>query len=135
MAARLVCGDHVTDERRKRGADGENVAATYLRKKGWLIVERNCRLGRGELDIVALDGDALVFVEVKTRAQPSGSAFSPFDSVGHQKQRQLRSLGGRWLGERGGELLNRAPREIRFDLIGVIATRGKTTVEHIRDAF
>lgn len=125
----------MTDERRQRGADGEAVAERFLRKQGWLIVERNCRLGRGELDIVALDGDALVFVEVKTRMQPIGSAFSPFDSVGRQKQRQLRSLGGRWLGERAGDLLNRAPREIRFDLIGVVATNGKMTVEHIRDAF
>lgn len=135
IAARLVCGGEVTDQRRQRGADGEDAAAAFLRKQGWLIVERNSRLGRGELDIVALDGDALVFVEVKARAQPHKSAFSPFDSVGHQKQRQLRSLGSRWLGERGGALLSRAPREIRFDLIGVVVTGGQTTIKHIRDAF
>ena len=49
------------------GRAGEAIAAQYLRLKGYRIIERNCRAGRGEIDIIALDGNCLVFVEVKTR--------------------------------------------------------------------
>jgi putative endonuclease len=49
------------------GSAGENIAAEYLKRKGWKIIARNVRVGRGELDVVAADGDELVFVEVRTR--------------------------------------------------------------------
>ncbi|HID55979.1 TPA: YraN family protein, partial [Candidatus Poribacteria bacterium] len=49
------------------GLLGEEIAADFLRRKGYRLLERNIRIGRGEIDLVALDGETLVFVEVKTR--------------------------------------------------------------------
>lgn len=52
----------------KAGQKGEDIASDYLRKLGYKIIERNFRIRGGEIDIVALDGNTLVYVEVKTRS-------------------------------------------------------------------
>jgi len=65
------------------GRIGETIAAGYLRLIGYRIIERNLRIGRNEIDIVAFDGDCLVFVEVKTRRNSRfGSAA---EAVGRKK--------------------------------------------------
>ena len=91
------------------------------RQPGWQIVERNARTRFGELDIVALDGRTLVFVEVK--AGRAGSAFGPERpvlGVDRRKQLRVRRLATAWMSERRD-----APRyaEIRFDAIGVTFDR------------
>ena len=99
------------------------------------MLDRNARTRYGELDIVAIDGRALVFVEVK--AGREGSAFGPerpVHAVGPRKQRQIRRLAAAWMSE------NRdAPfyREIRFDAVGVTYDRSGNpiAVEHIEGAF
>jgi putative endonuclease len=53
--------------RQEFGASGENIAASHLERLGWTILARNVRVGRGELDIIAMDGEELVVVEVRTR--------------------------------------------------------------------
>ncbi|MDR0652019.1 MAG: YraN family protein [Synergistaceae bacterium] len=69
------------------GADGEDIAASYLERMGWRIVGRNVRIGRGELDIIAYDGNELVIVEVRTRKI---GAISPSETtVGPKKIKNL----------------------------------------------
>ena len=78
------------------GRFGEDTAAAHLERAGLSLVARNWRCREGEIDIVALDGELLVFCEVKTR---SGLGFgSPAESVSLTKQRRLRVLAARWLG-------------------------------------
>ncbi|MEO8082569.1 MAG: YraN family protein [Ardenticatenales bacterium] len=78
------------DDRRPLGARAEQDAADRLTASGWTILERNWRHRRGELDIVARDGDTLVFVEVRSRR---GARFgSPEESVDARKQARLVAL-------------------------------------------
>ncbi|MEX2107905.1 MAG: YraN family protein [Solirubrobacterales bacterium] len=124
----------MTQRRQTLGRTAEDFVAARLAASGWRIVERNARTRFGELDIVALDGQALVFVEVK--AGRRGSAFGPERpvlAVDWRKQRRVRRLATAWMMER------RRPRyaEIRFDAIGVtLDQQGRVLdVEHIRGAF
>jgi chromatin segregation and condensation protein Rec8/ScpA/Scc1 (kleisin family)/Holliday junction resolvase-like predicted endonuclease len=71
------------------GARGERLAARYLWLRGYTILERNLRLGKNEIDLLARKGDTVVFVEVKTRLRSDASA--PEDSVGPTKQQHIRN--------------------------------------------
>lgn len=73
--------------RQRLGKAGEDYAAAFLQQKGLRIVARNWRQGRYELDIIAQDGDTLVFAEVKTRT--AGGMSSPADAITPHKQRSL----------------------------------------------
>lgn len=121
--------------RQRLGRSAEDLVAWHLSEAAWEIVERNARTRHGELDIVALDGRTLVFVEVK--AGRAGSAFGPERpvlSVDVRKQLRIRRLATAWISERRD-----LPRydEIRFDAIGVTYDRaGRVTdYEHIEGAF
>lgn len=111
------------------GRYGEDVAARHLAEAGWTIVERNwrCRdpeLG-GELDIVALDGQTLVAVEVKTRR--SLRAGDPLEAVTPAKLRRLRRLASRWCAERGPSVAH-----LRLDVVAVtLPKRGAARVTHV----
>jgi putative endonuclease len=125
----------MTAARRRTGQHAEDLVARRLAAAGWRIVERNARTRYGELDIVALDGRSLVFVEVKAGRQ--GADFGPerpILAVGPRKQLKVRRLATAWMSERRA-----VPRydEIRFDAIGVTFDRtGRVVdVEHIRGAF
>lgn len=125
----------MTVQRQRTGQAAEDLVARGLAKAGWEIIERNARTRFGELDIVALDGNALVFVEVK--AGRENSAFGPERpvlGVDRRKQQQVRRLATAWMGERRD-----APRytEIRFDAVGVTFNRAGRAidVEHIPGAF
>ncbi len=78
---------------------GESVAAAYLADRGYEILERNIRNAEGELDIVAKQGDCIVFVEVKTRG--SQSFGSPEEALTVSKQERLRKTAWAYLEERG----------------------------------
>ncbi|HEY8502438.1 MAG TPA: YraN family protein [Solirubrobacterales bacterium] len=125
----------MTVARRRTGQIAEDLVASRLPAAGWEIVERNARTRYGELDIVALDGRALVFIEVK--AAREGTQFGPerpILSIGPQKQRRVRRLATAWMSERPD-----LPRydEIRFDAVGVTLDRSDRAVdiEYIRSAF
>lgn len=129
----------MTQARLERGRRGEEHAAQRLAALGWRLVERNARTRFGEIDIVALDADALVFVEVKTgRAGAAVGPPRPVLAVGPQKQRRLRRLGAGWISDRREAGL-RLPRfsQIRFDVVGVTVGRdgSVSAYEHLRDAF
>ncbi len=112
------------------GRYGEEVAARHLQAAGYAIVERNWRCGGGEIDLVARDGDVLVFVEVKTRA--SVRFGIPAEAVSPLKAQRIRGLAVRWLVARRPEFT-----EIRFDVVSVVcrAAGADAEVEHIRNAF
>jgi putative endonuclease len=111
------------------GDRGERVAARYLKKQGYRILARQSRSRIGELDLVALDGETVVFVEVKTRT--THAAGHPGEAITFQKRKQLTRAALAWL-KRRGLLEQRA----RFDVIAVTwRERESPLVEHFRHAF
>jgi putative endonuclease len=112
------------------GLRGENAAAQYLQKLGYIIVARSHRDGIGEIDLIAVDGRTLVFVEVKTRT--SLDAGHPADAVNEQKQQRLTRLALAYL-KRHDLLENSA----RFDVVAVTWPAGSSrpTIEHFPNAF
>jgi putative endonuclease len=131
-------GRRMTQARQLLGRRGEELVAARLEAAGWRLVARNCRVRevRGELDLIALDGATLVFVEVKTmRAGTRAGPETPAAMVGHRKRAKLRSLAGAWL-RQAGEALP-AHRGLRFDVVALRLDGAGTPVEwnHIRAAF
>jgi putative endonuclease len=111
------------------GSRGESIAATYLTDAGLRVLDRNWRCRDGELDIVARDGGAIVFCEVKTR-RATGFGH-PVEAVPVTKQRRLRTLAQRWLAAHD----EHAP-DLRFDVVGVLVRpAGPAVVTHLRGAF
>lgn len=111
------------------GRYGEEVAAAHLRDAGLRVIDRNWRCADGEIDIVAVDGDALVFCEVKTRSSLRYGA--PAEAVVGPKAARLRRLAAQWLAARpeGWET-------VRFDVVSVLwQPRGAAQVQHLVDAF
>jgi putative endonuclease len=128
----------VSEARQRTGRIGERIAAEYLAASGWRLVGRNVRPpGGGELDLIALDGSTLVFLEVKTLR--GGNLAGPERAVlaiGPRKQLQVRRLARAWLAERP-ETAPVGFRAIRFDAIGVeLGPNGSPPrLEHLRGAF
>ncbi len=113
----------------KLGARGERAAARFLKRLGYRILIRNYVCPAGEIDIVALDGDTIVFVEVKTRK--STSAAFPEANVTYQKQKQLTRTAKMFL-----TIKSLQHRPCRFDVVAVVMNdREKPVIEHFIDAF
>ncbi|MFA4964657.1 MAG: YraN family protein [Thermoleophilia bacterium] len=117
--------------RQSYGRAAEETAARYLEARGWRLLGRNVRIGRGELDIVARHGSALVFVEVKARR--TRACGSPEDAVTPLKRRQVARLAELWLAARPWAL--RGVAEVRFDVVAVDGTRRPAEVRHLQGAF
>ena len=98
-------------ERQIRGALGEQAAVEYLRRNGFMIVERNYRIGRSEVDIIASRYDELHFVEVKTRKY--SSMIAPEESITEQKMRAMRRAASAYMAQ------HRCTLEPRFSLIAI----------------
>lgn len=114
------------------GRFGEQLAATYLCDAGLTILERNWRCVQGELDIVARDGQILVFVEVKTR---SSSAYGdPAEAVSPAKADRLRTLALLWLAEH--RVADTYWPHLRFDVVSVLRLApGGPSVRHLKAVF
>ena len=124
--------------RQRLGRAAEALVAEALERGGMRILARNARPSavRGEIDLIALDGRALVFVEVK--ALSAGSVAGPERpalGVGHRKRRKLRSLALAWLRDQDGSVPPHAA--LRFDVVGLrLDSRGHAVEwEHLRAAF
>jgi len=113
--------------RRVLGDAGERAAARDLRRRGFRVITRGYRTARGEIDLIARDGDTLVFVEVKTRR--SGH---PAEAVTPEKQRRLTLAALHFL--RKYQLLE---QRCRFDVVAVVWPEGSATptIEHFPNAF
>lgn len=118
----------ITDRpsRAELGALGEQLAAEHLQRLNYSVLQRNWRCRYGELDIIAVDGATLVFVEVKAR---TGDGFGGVEyAVTPEKLRRIRRLAGVWLSEQGA-----AWPQIRIDVIGVrIGRRRSPELTHLQ---
>ncbi len=109
------------------GKKGELLAKNFLADKGYIILETNWRHEKDEVDIIAMDGDELVIVEVKTR---SSDFFGfPEDAVGVQKEAFLIRAAENYLDENNLDL------EVRYDIVAIILKPKETQIKHIVDAF
>lgn len=109
------------------GKAGEALAERVLITKGHDILERNYRHGKGELDIISMHSDMIVFTEVKTRH--SNALMEPQRAVNHSKQRQIIKMANAYLLERNID------REVRFDIVSVVLNTQSPKIEHIENAF
>ena len=121
----------MTTARQRTGRSGEDLVAARLERAGWLIVERNARTSevRGEIDLIALDGEALVFVEVKARRVGSiAGPETPAMAVGPRKRAKLRGLAAAWLRDRAYDVPRH--RQLRFDVVGLRLGDSDEVVEY-----
>lgn len=109
------------------GKIGEDLAVELLVKKGYRILDRNWRSGHKEIDIVAMDGNTLVAVEVKTRK--TNTYGEPDIAVGVLKQRLLAWAADAYIRYHNLDV------EVRFDVISIVITDTSQKIEHIEDAF
>ena len=118
------------DTSKALGAQGEDLAVRFLKKKGFKIIERNFHCPAGEIDLVAREGDTLVFVEIKAR---SSSDFGlPQDAVDRFKQQKIIQAARTYLAQ------HRLGEEIpaRFDVVAIrVRPPSGPSIELIRDAF
>ena len=112
------------------GDRGEDAAVKFLKKKGLVIVKRNWRSPSGEVDIIARDGEVLVFIEVKSRGR--SSYVSAVESVDSRKQKRITRAALHYI-----SMLNdhEGPPLVRFDVICVSGGLKPEVEEHIDDAF
>lgn len=120
----------MTIQRKVLGMRGEEAAARHLEKNGYRMLSRNYRCRLGEIDIVALDRDVLVFVEVRSRS--SNEYGLAQESVGGRKQFKLRQLAWYYLKAEGID-----GRDCRFDVIAVLFDKNgrMKSLEHFENAF
>ena len=105
------------------------MAAKYLTKIGYRILQRNARLGRYEIDIIALDGDTTAFIEVKTRE--SGDPVAPEENVHHDKQRRIITAARNYISKEDDTEMY-----YQFDIVAVIIPeKGRPEFTVFKDAF
>jgi len=129
-----------TDARRALGRRGEELAARHLCGLGFVVLARNVRTTRGEIDLIARRGAVLVFAEVKTRRvsarqrKPREDQL-PLNGLGIRQRLRLRGLAAAWLAQNRGAMP--APRTIRLDAIGVVLDTGGRLrrLDHIEGAW
>ncbi|MCK4337893.1 MAG: YraN family protein [Candidatus Aminicenantes bacterium] len=111
------------------GRSGEKMAEMYLKKENFQIIARNFRFLKGEIDIIALDQECLVFIEVKTRTKDTFGF--PEEFVSRSKQKQIRRVAEGYL------MLNPPEeRQCRFDVIAItVEDTGQTVLQHFKNAF
>lgn len=119
----------MTKANNEKGRRGEELAAQYLTRQGYRILTQNFRVACGEVDIIAQDRDALVFVEVKTR---TGHRFgSPAEAVTFRKRQQISKTALVYLSQQG--LFN---QPARFDVVAILLRNdAEPHIELIRNAF
>lgn len=111
------------------GTFGEQIAIQTLKDAGYKVIAQNYRTREGEIDIIALDGDTLVFVEVKTR---SNAFFGhPLEAVSPFKVKKIKRVAISFLQRYGFKDIE----NIRFDVLGIILSKEGVKVELIKGAF
>jgi len=114
--------------KKDKGKIGEDIAVKFLSRKGYKILKRNYRYGHGEIDIIAMDKDVLIFVEVRMKL--SDKFGSPEDSITIKKREQLKKIANAFI-----QMNDVNFSECRFDVIGITFKDGKFNINHIENAF
>jgi putative endonuclease len=109
------------------GRKGEDIAVEYLLQKDHVIIARNYRHEKAEVDIVSAHSGIIIFTEVKTRS--TDRYGYPEESVAEKKKEKLREAMDFYLTE------NKIKEESRFDIISIVINAQGTEVHHIEDAF
>lgn len=114
-------------EAKDLGVEGEQMAVRWLEERGYVIIERNYRYGKHEVDLIALDGGTLAVVEVKTR----GDDFftDPEDAVDHAKRGFIIRVANQYIRS------HHRTEEVRFDIVSIVMRDGQPNIRHIKDAF
>ena len=118
------------EERREAlafGKMGEQMAAKYLTDNGYVILEHNYRRGHLEIDLIALDGDELVIVEVKSRAYDT--ILHPEEAVDHKKRLNLIRLANEYVKTHGRK------ENVRFDIVSIVSNANGTEIKHLKNAY
>ena len=116
------------NQRQKLGKKGEGLAVKALKKKGFRILEKNYRTPMGEIDIIAMDQGAIVFVEVKTRS--SGQRGNPKWAVDRRKQVKISMSALKYLKD-----AKKMGAKARFDVVAIYSGDGGDQIEIIKNAF
>lgn len=117
-------------EHNELGKWGEDEAALYLEDEGYVIMERDWKMGRRDLDIIACspDGKTLVVIEVKTRADEEYQL--PEEAVNRGKMRNLAIAANAYVKE------HHIDKELRFDIISIVGCNQQVkSIQHLKDAF
>lgn len=110
------------------GIKGEQAAADFLLNNGYIIVERNWRAAKKEVDIIAFKDNVLAFIEVKTRSRTD--LYFPEETVGARKRGHLKTAADIFIMDRPEY------RNIRFDIVSVVMDRGEVKeIMHFEEAF
>jgi len=120
-------GGAAVDDTRGLGVRGERLAVRHLRRQGYRIVERNFRAAGAEIDIIAAQGNTIVFVEVKARR--TGTAGAAAEAVDTRKQARIRRAAGIYLARQPEGV------EARFDVVAIDWDGGRPVLELLKDAF
>jgi putative endonuclease len=118
----------LTKERLDLGSLGERLASQKIKRLGYKCIEKNYRCSLGEIDLIAKDGDCLVFIEIKTR-RGSTTGFAK-EAVNQRKMRQISKAALTYM-----KANNCCDTKARFDVIAVNITGGREEIEVIKDAF
>jgi putative endonuclease len=111
----------------QKGRKNEEIAARFLQEKGYIILERNWRSGKKEIDIISEKDDYLVVAEVKSGLQ--SFLLRPEESVSRKKQKMIVEAAEAYI------IKNEISKEVRFDVIFVTGDTSSVNIEHIPDAF
>jgi len=111
------------------GEQGEDLAAKFLKKSGYTILDRNVHLGRYEIDLIVSQDDTTVFVEVKTRR--TDDPVSPEENVNQRKQEHISQAARHYISDEDDP-----ERYYRFDIVAVVLPEnGAPKIQHFPDAF
>ncbi|MDA1231399.1 MAG: YraN family protein [Planctomycetota bacterium] len=116
--------------RKLLGDRGERAAVRFLKQLGYRIIAKQYRNNYGEVDIIAQDGNVMVFVEVKTRTSTNDG--QPFEAVDLRKQEKITRVALAWLKQYG-----RLEQPARFDVVSILwpDDKGEPQIQHFRNAF
>ena len=108
------------------GVFAEKITAEEYIKKGYVILERNWRMGKTEIDLIAQSNDTVIFIEVKAR---SGKDMEPIEAVTPDKKKRMTRAADSYIRNKEGEF------SYRFDLVGVTGDMHNYSIEILEDAF
>lgn len=115
------------DSTKQKGDEGEEIAASFLERHGYTLLEKQWRFMRFEIDLIAIKEQVIVFVEVKTRY--SNTYGEPWEAVNKAKRKKICESADAYIRQ------NDINQEPRFDIISIIKSDKEFRIEHLEEAF